>query len=425
MKKNILIYPSGAGNAIALYYSIKDSIHINVIPATGKKDHSCLIYFNDIEYLPYIQSENFIEKLNDLITQKKIDFIFPTHDTIALFLAKKRNTINCQIINSNYKTNYLCRHKKETYAFFKNEKFCPKIYNDVLSDKGYPIIAKPNIGEGSKGVRLVNSKNEHSITLDLMEDLVYVEYLPGKEYTIDCFTNRNGELQFIGPRERVEIMMGVSFNCREVKNKKRFIEIANIINSRLDFTGMWFFQLKEASNGKLKLLEVSTRVPGTIGFYRHKGVNLPLLSVFDAMGFNLEIELNDFDVEMMRDLKDRYKYSFNYQRVYLDFDDTLVLNNKVNLDVISFVYQCKNLGKEVFLITRHEYDIKETLKKYNILESIFDEIIHINQDMEKSEFINPEKAIFIDNWYQERKKIKKLFNIPVFDVDAVNSLLIQ
>ena len=82
------------------------------------------------------------------------------------------------------------------------------------------------------------------------------------------------------------------------------------------------------------MLEISTRTPGTIGFFRHLGVNLPLLSVFDAMGFDVKANKHDFNVELFRSTKNRYKYSFSYTKVYLDFDDTLIINNKVNLDVI-------------------------------------------------------------------------------------------
>ena len=142
MKKNVLIYPSGAGNAIEIYYSIKDSIHLNIIPATGKVDHSDLIYENEVEYIPYIQTENFIDELNKLITRKNIDFIFPTHDTVALYLVENQELINAQIISSNYKTNYVSRYKIETYKLFKNFDFCPKVYTNTLMDNEYPIFAK-------------------------------------------------------------------------------------------------------------------------------------------------------------------------------------------------------------------------------------------------------------------------------------------
>ena len=41
----------------------------------------------------------------------------------------------------------------------------------------------------------------------------------------------------------------------------------------------------------------------------------------------------------------------------------------------------------------------------------------------KSGYIKPEKAIFIDNAYQERAQVYKNHNIPVFDVDGIEVLM--
>lgn len=421
MKCNVLVYPSGAENAIEIYYSIRESIHINVIPASAKDDHSQLIYSNPVEYLPYIQSEDFIEKLNELIEREKINFIFPTHDTVALFLSEKKDLIKCEVITSDYYTNYVCRYKKQTYEVFKDLRFCPKVYYELLNEEEYPIIVKPNVGEGAKGVKLLNSRAEHAALFG-NNDLIFVENMPGKEYTIDCFTNRQGELQFTGPRQRVEIKMGISFRSTEIKAKERFVEIAEQINKKLKFHGLWFFQLKEDENGELKLLEISTRAAGTMGFYRHKGVNLPLLSIFDALGYKVSIQENNYDIELFRSTKNRYKYSFNFKKVYLDFDDTLVQDGKVNLDVISFIYHCKNSGKQIYLITQHAFDIDQTLEKYSISKGLFEKIVLLKPNENKSDFIDPDQAIFIDNWYKIRKEVFDKHNIPVFDVDVVNSL---
>src|SRR5690606_30290088 len=286
----------------------------------------------------------FVEKLNDFIRKEKIDYIFPTHDTVALYLSQNNEAIACEIITSNFETNYICRYKKETYNLFKDFDFCPTIYDKVYADISYPIFAKPNVGEGSKGVSLVKSKTQHIELTETFPDSIFLEFLPGKEFTIDCFTNRHGELQFVGPRERVEIQMGISFRSREVVKEEqvRFNEIAQIINSKLKFRGLWFFQLKEAKDGSLKLMEISTRAAGTIGFFRHKGVNLPLLSVFDFFEWDIEINENNYELELFRSTKNRYKYSFQFKRVYLDLDDTLIINGQVNVTVICFVYQCIN-----------------------------------------------------------------------------------
>ena len=423
-KTKVLIYPCGAENALEVYAAIRHSVHIEICAASSKTDHSKLIYDTEIHKLPNVNEDHFVEEVNKLIEKEQIHFIFPTHDTVALYLAKFRDLIAAKIITSDYATNKICRYKLETFKFFSTEDFIPHVYNDNLNAiSHFPIFAKPNVGEGAKGVCKIDSNEELQTILNKNKDLIFVEYLPGKEYTIDCFTDRFGTLKFAGVRERVQIQMGISFHNREVKLSEEFQNIAITINQKLSFRGLWFFQLKEDSKGNLKLLEISTRVAGSMGFFRQKGINLPLLSVFDAMDMNIEINANNFEIEMFRSTINRYDLNINYDNVYIDFDDTLIINNKVNTTLIMFIYQAIANGKKVYLITKHIYDIYETLKKFKICSDIFTEIILLKMEDKKSWSIKPEKAIFIDNWYAERKEVSKLFGIPVFDVDVIDCLI--
>lgn len=425
MKKNILIFPSGSENAIEIYNSIKNSIHINVYGASSKLDHSELIYDKPIISLPYLTNIEFIEELNNIINKYKIDFIFPTHDTVANYLSENSKSINCKIITSDSNTNNIARHKKLTYELFEDEDFNCEIF-EKDSVKKYPIIVKPNIGEGSKGVFLIKSDKELDV-IDLENQLI-VEYLPGKEYTVDCFTNKDGKLLFAGGRIREEIKMGISFKAvlADDNTQKRVLEIAKIINSKLNFRGLWFFQVKEDQNNDLKLLEISTRTAGTMGYFRHLGVNLPLLSVFDMMDMDVSINLtNNYEAILFRATQNRYKFSFSYSHIYLDYDDTLIINNQVNIELIQFIYQAKNLSKKIVLLTKHTGCLDESLKHFHLSKSLFDEIHVLEQHEKKSSYIMSKDSIFIDNWYKERQEVSKECGIPVFDVDFVKSLIIN
>ena len=53
--------------------------------------------------------------------------------------------------------------------------------------------------------------------------------------------------------------------------------------------------------------------------------------------------------------------------------------------------------------------IYNSMKKYSISEGLFNEIIHIDENKEKSDYIKPNAAIFIDNSYCERIKIAEKF----------------
>jgi len=421
-KINVLIFPSGAENAIEVYRAIRHSIHINAFGATSRDDISQLIYGSQILSLPEMDCPEFITELNQLIYDHEIDIVFPTHDSAALHLATHADRISAKVVNSDLYTNKICRHKRLTYDLFRDEAFCPTVFGHKISPSYYPIFAKPDVGQGGKGARIIQDSAEYK-RLEEDSGLVFLEYLPGREFTVDCFTDRTGALLFAGTRERVEVRMGISFRSQEVETTPEIRDIAEQINAALTLRGLWFFQLKESREGKLKLLEVSTRAAGTGGFFRHKGINLPLLTIFDLLERPLEIRANAYEVELFRTTSNCYLYAFEYQRVYVDFDDTLVVNGKINSELIRFLYEAVSSGKRLILITKHEKKPEDTLRSYKVCSDLFDEIIHLDAEESKVDHIDPEGAIFIDNWYKERKEVSDAYDMPVFDVDAVESLI--
>lgn len=425
-KIKVLIFPAGAENAIEIYNSLKYNIHLSVIGLSGKSDHASYLYpakdYFEGDY--YITDEGFIHRFNEFIISNDVDMVIPTHDTIALFLAKYRNELSATIVVSNYDTALIAREKKKTYELFGEYDFCPKIYNTMNEISKYPVFVKPNIGEGSKGAQKLRSSNEIDQNEIVDNDLVICEYLPGDEITVDCFTNRFGELLFIGPRTRERVQMGISFRSNMLELDNDIKRIANIINEKLSFRGAWFFQLKKDVNNKYKLMEISVRQAGTMALYRQIGVNFALLSIFDFMNIDVSILKNEsMNVSLDRCLHNRYKTNIEYDKVYIDFDDTLIVNNKVNEKIMTLIYQFINDSKKVILITKHEYDIYDSLKKYRIGSCTFDEIIHIPNSANKYDYIDYKNSILVDNYFKERIDAKNKLNIPVFDVDTIEVLL--
>ena len=160
-----------------------------------------------------------------------------------------------------------------------------------------------------------------------------------------------------------------------------------------------------------------------MALYRQLGINFAALSLFDFMGYDIKVLKNDFSIKLDRYYKSCYKTDIDYKNIYLDFDDTLIVNNKVNLTLIQLIYQWKNEKKSIFLLTKHETDIYDDLKKFKIDKNLFDEIISVPLTENKSKYIKKRKAIFIDNYYFERESVLKNKKIPVFDVDAIECLI--
>lgn len=419
---NVLVFPCGSENALEIHQSLKDVVNVTLFGASGKDDHGSYVFENYIGNVPYINSKDFILIINQIIKKHDIHVILPTHDDVVLKLAENSKEIKSKIAIPGKKQAIICRSKRKTYHFFKKYGFCPNVYNQLSEKVEFPIFAKPDEGQGGKGAFLISTKKEWDEKFN--SNYVYSEYLPGEELTVDCFSDRKGELLFVGPRLRERVFSGISVRSSTVKLTEEITDIANKIHSELKMNGLWYFQLKRNNNGKFKLLEVSIRVAGTMNLYRGLGVNFSLLTLYNVLGHDVSIIKNENFLEVDRALYNRYKHDINYEIVYIDFDDTITKNGLVNPEVILFIYDAKNNGKKIYLITKHENNLDDSLNRLKIHKCLFDKIIQIKQSELKSSHIEKsEKCIFIDNSFSERRDVKKKLNIPVFDVDAIKTLI--
>jgi hypothetical protein len=170
-------------------------------------------------------------------------------------------------------------------------------------------------------------------------------------------------------------------------------------------------------------MEIAPRIAGTMGMSRNTGVNFPLLTLFCLMELPVDIIENEYHIEVDRALISRYHTDLDYDTIYVDLDDTLIVNGRINTVLIQYLYQTVNQGKRRILLTKHSREVSDTLLENRISESLFDEVIRIDRDKEKRDYIHYKKSIFIDDSFSERKKISQACNIPVFDCSEVEALL--
>lgn len=422
-KTNVLIFPAGAENALEIHASLRHSVNFRVFGGSSVEDHAAFAYDNYVGGMPRLDDPDFIAGLNAVIARHDIGLVFPTHDTVALFMAQHRDRIAARVVTSDAPTALVCREKRRTFDLFAGEDFCPAIYDSADAVVALPVFVKPDVAEGGKGARVIQDRASLAAATAADPDLLICENLPGEEYTVDCFTDRHGALLFSGPRSRGRVRMGISLASRTQPLTDEIAAIAARINEKLAFRGLWFFQLKRGTDGRLKLLEVSTRLAGSMSVYRQLGVNFALLSAFDAMDRDVAILANDLALAADRCLLGRYRLDYQYDTAFLDYDDTIVHEGQVNDLVLRFLYQCANRGVRMVLITRHDGDLAAHMLAHRIAPQLFDEIHHIPKDARKSDYVRGPRAVFIDNHFPERLDVKANCGVPVFDVDAVECLL--
>jgi hypothetical protein len=414
---NVLIFPCGSGIGLEICQSLYQIRNIRLIGCTSVinncNDNSpnqsieyLNAYYND---LPLISDDMLIIKINEIIEKENIHFIFPAYDDAIVFFSKNIKLFNTNILCGNPEITNICRSKSQTYHKLKDHILVPKMFN-INNKLDYPVFVKPDCGQGSHGVMKIYNNSELISHCDSIKDPIILEYLPGSEYTVDCFSDRDFGLQFSGCRERLRTINGISV-ATKYSDIPEIHGIATKINNCLHMYGTWFFQVKYSKNNELCLLEIAPRIAGCMAYYRGLGINFPLLSIYESMRKPIQIIKNIIpnNLQMVKIYRNFYINPFKYENVYIDLDDTLIQNDNINTQLIKFIYQCINKKISCFLITRSKYSPLEILNKYKISKEIFDEIIHITDNKKKSEFIkNPLKSLFIDDSFSERKDVNEI-----------------
>jgi len=384
-------------------------------------NHGAFVFKNYGPLLPLVYDPLFLPQMFSHVKEHGIEYVYPAHDDVLITLSRHAADLGCAVIGSPCQTCELLRSKSATYARFSGLIPVPRLYAPMDERAPLPLFLKPDRGEGSRGVLRVHTAEEWSAALDADPTLLSMEYLPGAEYTVDCFTDRHGNLRFAGARERVRASGGISTHTRPVHDTL-FEETAAAINETVVLRGAWFFQMKRNQSGHPVLLEAAPRVSGGMGLYRNLGVNLPLLSVYDHAGLDVDITPNTHDIIMDRALISRFDLAITYEHVYLDLDDTLLREEGVDPMLAAFLFQCRNKGIRLHLLTRHLGDVAQALNKH-ALAGLFDTTSVLNPGESKAEKIIHRNALFIDDSFAERKHVKEATGIPVFAPDAVESLL--
>jgi hypothetical protein len=134
-----------------------------------------------------------------------IHFIFPAHDDALLAYAQHQSEISAKVVSSNTQCCEITRYKSRTYDKLRDIVPVPRCYKSAEEVENWPVFIKPDRGQGAQGALKVNDKATLEIQLRDNSDLLICEYLPGSEYTVDCFTRENHGVVFCQPRTRERI----------------------------------------------------------------------------------------------------------------------------------------------------------------------------------------------------------------------------
>jgi carbamoyl-phosphate synthase large subunit len=142
----------------------------------------------------------------------------------------------------------------------------------LVSDLGFPLIVKPRVSSGSKGMFKVYNRHELEATLRLVKQPVVQEYLQpdDEEYTCAVFVDQDGQTQGSIVMWR-ELAAGLTYRAKVVENRI-VADTAVAVANALKPLGPCNVQLRLTQRGPVPF-EINARFSSTTSIRAYFGYN--------------------------------------------------------------------------------------------------------------------------------------------------------
>jgi carbamoyl-phosphate synthase large subunit len=268
--------------------------------------------------IPRGDSDSYVASVLGVCERLEIAVLIPTVDSELIPLAEARSSfaaIGTELVLASEETLRMCLDK---WALHNRCEGAVRVPRSLLVDADFdpalpelPVIVKPRVGSGSRGIRLVEDRNELE-RLDRDGTLLVQENLPGPEYSLDVLARSDGKVIAVVPRARLKVDSGIAVTGRTVHDEG-LQEIGRQVAERIGLTSVANVQVKGAEDGEPALLEVNPRFPGTMPLTVASGINMPKLCVDDALGSPLSERMLTFeDLAMVRCFEERF---FDFEQI--------------------------------------------------------------------------------------------------------------
>jgi carbamoyl-phosphate synthase large subunit len=251
------------------------------IVATDSSSLSAGFFMADVsEVIPEANHHSFVDRLFEIVKMHKVKVLMPTSGFDIYPYSENRDKlaeIGAKAIVSDRNTLEVCRDKTLTFQNLSKNKFeLPFTTTDPNKIKAFPIISKPQFGKGSRDVIKIEDESELKYISSKFDNMIFQEFLPGTEYTIDVLSDLNKKPLMAVPRIRIQTKAGISTKGRIIQDpdlEMNCMKIAEHVGIR----GPCCIQMKESSEGVRKLIEINPRLGGGTIFTTLAGANFPAM----------------------------------------------------------------------------------------------------------------------------------------------------
>lgn len=262
--------------------------------------------------LPLGKAPAFAARLLEYCVAHRIDLVVPTVDAELAALAGQSEEFSRRAIRlmlAPLPALSTCLDKWALHQACEGVVRRPRtaVFEPGLDVRGwrFPLVIKPRVGSGGRGVRVLNTPEELS-QVARSSALLVQEWLPGNEYSVDVLSDQDGRVISAVPRERLRVDSGVAVVARVIRDHELIAAAARVAMA-VGLTYVCNVQFKRDRAGRISLLEINPRFPGTMPATVAAGVNMPRLSIQLALGCLVPDQMYAFrEVAVVRFLAEKF-----------------------------------------------------------------------------------------------------------------------
>lgn len=269
---NILILSAGRRvELVNCFKNARDKLNISgkVIAADIDITAPALFFADEKVIVPRISAENYIDAVICVCKQYKISLVVPTIDTELEILSENKGKIlqesGAVVLISNHDAVSICCDKIRTAKFFEENCFgYPRLVEKTDVESGnysFPLFIKPFNGSSSINAFKVNNSRELEFFSEYIKNPILQECVSGKEYTVDCFCDFDGNVISVVPRLRIATRSGEVLKGRTEKNGQIIQDVKRLVKV-FGFIGQITVQCFLCDDGTIKYIEINPRFGG-------------------------------------------------------------------------------------------------------------------------------------------------------------------
>jgi len=233
----------------------------------------------------------YVPSLLDIVEKHQVKLLVPLTDLDLLSLSRHRGQfeeIGSTVMVASEQVVKRCRDKKQTNAML-GEAGLATIKTLSLDEfealPFYPCFVKPVHGSAGVGGAVISNEKEflaHIATFGEM--LIVQEYVPGREFTIDVYRTRSGQVPCVVPRQRLQVRCGEVEKALTVNDEMLIQSTVRLSQFLGDLWGVFCCQCRRDKDGLVRFFEINPRFGGGVPLSIAAGANLPLYLLEELLG---------------------------------------------------------------------------------------------------------------------------------------------